>query len=364
MKRTPLYKTHLEHQAKMVHFAGWEMPLSYTGATDEHRTVRNTAGLFDVSHMGRIEILGEGSDAFLSKLTPAPLDHLQRGAAQYSMLLNHEGGIIDDIYIYKKQDDRYLIIVNASNHAKDLRWITQQRTAEGPAIHDISDQTALMALQGPKSWDILQQVIPPRKKEIPLRKFIEIDTSLTEGAKLLIARTGYTGERGYELVVPAENARNVWVALMQAGQPSGMKPAGLGARDTLRLEMGYPLYGNEMNEQTTPLEADLERFIDFEKTFVGKDALLNRKTQGHARRLVGFELLSKGVPREGFLVYSEQKEVGKVTSGNYAPSLRKGIGMAYVDINYSEEGSEILIDIRGKGVMAVVVKRPFYRKKR
>lgn len=362
MKRTTLYETHVKHQAKIVHFAGWEMPLSYTGVTDEHRTVRRAAGLFDVSHMGRLELSGEGTDIFLGRLTPGPVDQLQRGGAQYSMLLNQEGGMIDDIYIYKKKADHYLVIVNASNHAKDSRWIKNQLPAKGPEINDITDKTALIALQGPKSWDILTRILPSRKKEIPLRRFIEVEALPAKGVQLLIARTGYTGEKGYELVIPLENAQAIWQGLIEAGSSFGIKPAGLGARDTLRLEMGYPLYGHEMNDQTTPIEADLAGFIDFEKDFIGKDKLLAQQEKGIKQKLVGFELLSRGVPREGFLVYSEQKEIGKVTSGNYAPSLRKGIGMAYVDTNYSEEGTEILVDIRGKGAIALVVKKPFYRR--
>jgi len=345
----------------MVSFAGWEMPLSYSGVTDEHRSVRHAAGLFDVSHMGRFAVFGEGADDYLEKITPGPIHALKKGGAQYSMLLNEAGGIIDDIYIYKKGGNDYLVIVNASNRAKDLRWIKQHRSKGGPQIEDHSEQTALIALQGPRSWDILSKVLPV-KEEIPLRKFIEVSTDT--GISLLVARTGYTGEKGYELVVPAESAETLWQALMSAGAAFEIKPAGLGARDTLRLEMGYPLYGHEMDEETTPLEADLARFIDFSKDFIGKAALVAQQKKGIARKRIGFELLAQGVPREGFLVYSEQKEIGKVTSGNYAPSLRKGIGMAYVDSPFCEEGTEILIDIRGKGAMAIVVKTPFYGKKR
>ncbi len=361
MKRTPLFEIHQKLQAKIVPFAGWEMPLSYSGVTDEHRSVRHAAGLFDVSHMGRFAVFGEGADDYMEKITPGPIHALKKGGAQYSMLLNEQGGIIDDIYIYKKGSNDYLVIVNASNRAKDLRWIKQHRAKNGPQIEDQSEQTALIALQGPRSWDILSKALP-LKEEIPLRKFIAASTE--NGVSLLVARTGYTGEKGYELVVPADAAETLWQALMTAGAPFEIKPAGLGARDTLRLEMGYPLYGHEMDEHTTPLEADLARFIDFNKDFIGKEALIAQQNKGIARKLVGFELLSRGVPREGLLVYSEQKEIGKVTSGNHSPSLRKGIGMAHVDSHFCEEGTEILIDIRGKGAMAVIVKTPFYKRKK
>lgn len=364
MKRTALYECHLKQNAKMVHFAGWDMPLSYSGVTDEHRAVRRTAGLFDVSHMGRLELSGIGTDAFLDKLTPGPIHHLKKGHAQYSMLLNDEGGIIDDIYIYKKGSDRYLVIVNASNRKKDLRWIKQQLPKSGPRVEDRTEETALIALQGPKSWEILKRVLPPNIEEIPLRTFIEVDAKIGGTPTLLIARTGYTGEKGYELVSPAVSAPTLWEALLSAGAPFEIKAAGLGARDTLRLEMGYPLYGHEMDENTTPIEANLARFVDFKKDFIGKERLLVQQEKGIEKQLIGFELLSGGVPREGFLVYSEQKEIGKVCSGNHSPSLRKGIGMAYVDTHFCEEGTELLIDIRGKGAMAVVVKPPFYSRKR
>ncbi len=364
MKKTPLYDLHLQHKAKMVHFSGWEMPLSYSGVTDEHSTVRNAVGLFDVSHMGRFELFGSGSEAYLDKLIPGPLVKLTRGAALYSMFLNESGGILDDIYIYKKGTDRYLIIVNASNRFKNLRWLKKHLPENGPKLQDVTSDTALIALQGPRSWEVLQKIIPFGKKEIALRKFTEVDLLPDRSTKTLIARTGYTGERGYELVIPVAQARTVWNRLIEAGQTHGIKPIGLGARDTLRLEMGYPLYGHDMNEQTTPVEADLERFVDFEKDFMGKERLIEQKRTGLDKRLLGFELLVRGIPREGHLIYSDQKEVGKVTSGNFSPSLRKGIGMGYVDMNYCDVGSELLVDIRGKATAALIVKRPFFRKKR
>ena len=364
MKRTPLYQTHLKYGAKIVPFAGWEMPLSYSGVIDEHRAVRNALGIFDVGHMGRFELSGKGADAFLEKITPGPTKRLHRGAAQYSMFLNPDAGIIDDIYIYKRGIDRYLLIVNAANREKDFHWLSEHLPSGGPIITDVTEETSLFALQGPKSWEVLLQIIPFGKKEISLRRFIETESVSSRGAKLLIARTGYTGERGYELVVPNSQAETVWQSLMEAGKSLGIKPVGLGARDTLRLEMGYALYGHEMDERKTPIEADLGRFIDFEKDFVGREKLLKQRERGVGSVLIGFELLIKGVPREGCLIYSDQKEIGKVTSGNYSPSLRKGIGMAYVDIHYSDLGSDLLIDIRGKAVAAVIVKRPFYRKKR
>jgi aminomethyltransferase len=363
-KKIRLYDLHVRLGAKIVPFAGWEMPLSYSSVTEEHQTVRTAVGLFDISHMGRFELSGKGAEAILEYVTPGPIHKIQRGGAQYSMLLNPDGGIIDDIYIYKRGVDRFFIIVNAANREKDFQWMAGQLPESGPTLKDVSDETALLALQGPRSWEVLVQIIPFGKREIGLRSFIETELVPVRGSKALIARTGYTGEKGYELVIPADVAEHVWDALMEGGKEVGIKPVGLGARDTLRLEMGYPLYGHDMDETTTPLEADLGRFIDFEKDFMGKEALLRRKERGLTKKLIGFELLVGGVPREGYLIYSDQKEIGKVASGNFSPTLRKGIGMGYVDIRYSEEGSEILIDIRGKSAPAVIVKKPFYKKKK
>ncbi|MFQ5579443.1 MAG: glycine cleavage system aminomethyltransferase GcvT [Nitrospiria bacterium] len=365
MKKTPLYGIHVESGAKMVPYSGWKMPLSYTGVPDEHRNVRSTAGLFDVSHMGRFELSGKGAEAFLEQMTPGPIHRIQRRGAQYSMLLKPDGGIIDDIYIYKKGVDRFLLIVNAANSEKDFRWLSEHLPADCTfTLQDVTSETALVALQGPKSWEILRKILPEGTDEIPLRKFVEAEALPAPGAKMLIARTGYTGEKGYELVIPGDAAAKIWLALLEAGEGTGIRPVGLGARDTLRLEMAYPLYGNDIDEATMPLQAGLERFIDFEKDFVGKAALLEKKEKGLDQKLVCFELLAGGIPRSGYLVYSDQKEVGKVTSGNYSPSLRKGIGMAYVALPFSEEGGELLIDIRGKVVPAVIIKKPFYKKKR
>ncbi len=364
MKRTPLFEIHQKNGAKLVPFAGWEMPLSYSGVTGEHSAVRHDAGLFDVSHMGRFVLSGQGAEAFLDEMIPGPLLKVPRGGALYSMLLNETGGIIDDVYLYKKGADHFMIIVNASNRQKDFKWLTQHLPKNGPKLEDVTEETALIALQGPRSWEILQQIMPFAKTEIGLRKFVEVELVPTRGVTVLVARTGYTGEKGYEIVIPAEHAEAVWNAIMHAGAPLGIKPIGLGARDTLRLEMGYPLYGHEMDEKTTPVEASLSQFVDFEKSFIGKARLMAQKEQGFARKLIGFELLGRGIPRDGQQLYSDQKEVGKVASGNYSPSLKKGIGMGYVDLAFSEIGSELLVDIRGKSAPAIVVSLPFYRKKK
>ena len=358
-QKTPLYDLHLASGAKMVPFSGWEMPLSYTGVPEEHRAVRTAVGLFDISHMGRFELAGDGAAAALDFMTPGPLGNLQPGGAQYSMLLNEAGGIIDDIYIYRRGADHFFIIVNAANRAKDFAWMSA-RLPSGPTLTDVSGQTALIACQGPKSWEVLSQILPPGTAEIPLRHFIETDLSPVRGAKVLVARTGYTGEKGYELVVPADAAGAVWRALSDAGKAAGIQPIGLGARDTLRLEMGYLLYGHDMTETTSPVAADLARFIDFNKAFLGKGAV----DRTPSTRLIGFDLPEGGIPREGCAILAGGTQIGVVTSGNFSPMLRRGIGMGYVDTAHADAGRTIAVDIRGRAAAAIVVSRPFYSKKK
>jgi len=338
------------------------MPLSYTGVLEEHHAVRTKVGLFDISHMGRFELSGKGADAYLEGLTPGPVRKLQRGGAHYSMLLNESGRILDDIYIYKRGTHRYFIIVNAANRAKDFLWMTSKLPASDVTLSDVTDQTALLALQGPLSWQVLVQTIPFGKTEIPLRGFIETEMVALRGSKLLVARTGYTGERGYELVMPIGLAEQVWDILMTAGAASGIRPIGLGARDTLRLEKGYLLYGQDMTESHSPIEAGMVRFIDFRKEFIGKAALQSQSPA--SQKLVGFVLEGEGIPRTGCMIYSDHKTIGKVTSGNFSPLLKKGIGLGYVERRYAEEGGELLIDIRGREVTAVIVTPPFYSKKK
>ncbi len=363
MKKTPLYDVQSKLGAKFVPFAGWEMPLSYSGVIEEHHAVRTGVGLFDISHMGRFELTGKGSDEALNAIAPSPTHKMKRGGAQYSMLLNTAGTVLDDIYIYKKMKDKYFLIVNASNREKDFKWL-QEQLPKSIVLKDVSDQTVLLALQGPKSWELLEQIIPFAKEPIALRTFVETELLPVPGKKAIIARTGYTGERGYEIVLPASVAVSAWNALMKTGRPFGIKPIGLGARDTLRLEMGYPLYGHEMDEQTTPVEAGLDRFLYFEKEFIGKGPLVEQRQKGVGRKLVGFILTVGGVPREGYSISCGSKEIGKVTSGNFSPSIKKGVGMGYVDSRYADIGSEIFINIHGRGAAALIVKPPFYRKEK
>lgn len=360
MKRTPLYEVHKESGARIIDFAGWEMPLSYSGVMDEHETVRTAAGLFDISHMGRLVFQGPQAEDGLQQLVTRDLRKLSPGSACYSLLCNAKGGILDDIVIYKKAPNDFMMVVNASNHDKILNWcqksLLKAKIGSQIQIQDRTEVLAMLALQGPLTMEILGQ-------QDALKPWRFLSTNLQDQA-VMMARTGYTGEPGVEIFVEAPSAVRLWEGLMNVGVPLGLKPVGLGARDTLRLEMGYALYGNDIDEQTTPLEADLGWVVDFDKPdFIGKEALLGQRRKGVERKLIGFGLMQPGVPRRGYKIYSNGKQIGTVTSGNISPTLNKGIGMGYVQVAYAGLDAEILIEIRGKAIPAVVVKRPFYHKK-
>ncbi len=364
MKRTPLFDCHRTAGAKLVDFAGWEMPIQYSGVLDEYHAVRAKAGLFDVSHMGRIAVTGEGALKFLQQVTTNDVVKLSLMQAHYSMVCNYQGGIKDDIFVYHLKPNGYLLCVNASNQEKLLTWLCEHvQGVSGCAVMDQSAILAQVALQGPASRDVLSRMGVPGIASLKLRHCIE--TNLV-GNLCLIARTGYTGELGYELYVPADRAADLWESLLDHGRPVGLKPAGLGARDLLRLEMAYLLYGNDIGEDTTPLEAGVEWAVSFQKgDFIGRKALLEQKEAGLIRRFVAFELLEKGVPRHGFKITkpgTSRELIGEVTSGNLSPLLQKGIGLGYVPPAFAQPGSSIVVDIRGKAMQAVVVKPPFYKR--
>ena len=361
MKRTVLYEAHKSLDAQFVEFAGWEMPVSYSGVLEEHKAVRTAAGLFDVSHMGRFQVSGQGAKALLQYVSTADISGVRPGQACYTLFCNERGGVIDDLIIYKLERMSYLVCVNASNREKCLKWIKANSTKfPNVTIEDISDSIAQIAIQGPRSLEILTELTDADLSSIKLKNFVQCRLG---GMDSYIARTGFSGEKGYELFLPAIITPGIWDSIMKQGESLGIKPAGLGARDTLRLEMGYLLYGSDMDEETNPLECNLEKAIDLDKEdFIGKEAILKKKEQGIERKLVGFELLQKGVPRHGYRIYSNGKTLGVVTSGNFSPMLKKGIGLGYVLPNYSAPGSEIFIDIRGKVAVAQVVALPFYKK--
>jgi len=363
MKQTPLIAEHRAAGAKLVDFTGWEMPIQYSGVVDEYHTVRTKAGLFDVSHMGRLAVSGPSAGQFLQMMTTNDVTALRPWRAQYSMVCNHQGGIKDDIFVYALGDPHeYLVCVNASNRDKIRSWM-QEQSQHFPEcrIQDRSEDMAQIALQGPATREIVSALGLSALDGLKLRE----STRVTIGeVSCLAARTGYTGEFGYELYVFGGGS-TVWNLLLEKGRPFGIKPAGLGARDLLRLEMGYLLYGNDIGEETTPLEAGVEWAVSFAKgNFIGRESLWSQKHAGPPRRLVAFELMEKGVPRHGFTILDagSSMPIGEVTSGNLSPILQKGIGMGYVQPDYGVPGTSIAIDIRGKAFLATIVKPPFYKK--
>jgi aminomethyltransferase len=359
MKRTPLFAAHRRAGAKMVEFAGWEMPVQYTGVIDEHLAVRRAAGLFDVSHMGEIEVRGPGALEFCQRLTANDLSRMKLFQAQYNLLLNEQGGVIDDVIFYRLQPDIFFICVNASNTAKDARWI--QRNADRQVeVEDVSAKYAQLALQGPLAAAILQPLIAHDLKNLKSFHFAFADVA---SIRCLVARTGYTGEDGFELYCDADNADPLWSALLHGGAPHGLVPVGLGARDTLRLEKAYPLYGHELDDTTTPLEAGLDWVTKFAKPeFLGRDALLRQKEVGVKRRLAGLELLEPGIARSEYGLFKSGKSIGRVTSGTKSPSLGKAIALGYVASEEAAIDNIIEVEIRARKVAAKIVSVPFYRR--
>ncbi len=337
------------------------MPLSYRGVLEEHRAVRQAVGLFDISHMGRIWVAGKEALNFLEKVTSNDVARLSEGNAHYSLVLNEQGGILDDIFVYHQEENRFLICVNACNTEKIVGWFKEQAKPFSATINDRTLETGLLALQGPHALAVLKKV---SGGSLASQKLHAFRIGEVAGVEVLVARTGYTGEPGVEIFLEGGDVQKVWEALLAAGEDEGIQPIGLGARDTLRLEMGYCLYGHEIDEGINPLEAGLGWVSKLEKPdFIGRDALLEKKKKGLQKTLVGFQLLQRGVPRQDCILFSEGKEIGVVTSGNHSPTLGKGIGMGFVSPSFCELGEEILVEIRGKGTVAEIVKTPFYRKK-
>ncbi len=361
MRRTHLFEIHKKLGARITGFSGWEMPLSYSGVTDEHRTVRESAGVFDIGHMGRIEIRGEDAGSMLQMITVRDVMNMPAGSAQYTLISGPSGGIMDDILISRREKDRYMLCVNAANREKVIDWIMENGARFEFKIKDITDDTGMISLQGPMSASVLERAISGPASSIKPWRLKEVKFG---GLPCLVSMTGYTGEVGYEIIMDGVYSGKVWDILLDSGKEFGIKPCGLGARDTLRLEMGYSLYGNDINDDTTPIEAGLEWVVDFSKDdFIGKAAMLEQKKNGPKRRLIFFELLQKGVPRKDFRIFSDGKEIGLVTSGNISPMLNKGIGIGYVLPEYAKPGIEVLVDIRGRVVPAIIVRRPFYRRR-
>jgi aminomethyltransferase len=363
LRKTPLHAVHRESGAKMVSFGGWEMPVEYSGLIAEHMAVRKAAGLFDVSHMGEFEVEGPGALAFLQRVTANHVGKLAEGQAQYSALTLPNGAPADDVILYRRGEDRYLMVVNAGNREKDWNWLESQRAGE-VALRDRSDDTALLALQGPRAQEILQRLTPLDLPALPFYHFAE---GLVGGVSAMVARTGYTGEDGFEIFVPPAEAEGLWRRMIETGSGQGLVPAGLGARDTLRLEAKMCLYGNDLDETTTLVEAGLGWIVSLESDkgdFVGRAVLEGQKKNGAPRKLVGFEMTGRGIARHGYPVLLADEAVSTVSSGSYAPFLRKNIGLVYLPASHSAVGTAFTVDVRGHHVSARVVPTPFYKRPR
>lgn len=367
LKRTPLYDEHVALGARMTDFAGFEMPVQYAGIVEEHLAVRERAGLFDLSHMGQIVVSGPGAEPFLEWAFTNNIANLKPGQARYSPLCRPDGGIVDDVIVYRRDDD-FLIVANASNVDKDAEWLDYLRRMgadEGGSpvnpddviIEDLSAERAVLAIQGPEAEGILQTLTDADLSGIRPFRFVE-DT--VAGYDALISRTGYTGEEGFELYAAADAALALWRDVLAAGKDKGLVPVGLGARDTLRLEMRFPLYGNDIDESTSPLEAGLDFTVKLNKDdFVGKDALQKQKDDGLDRRLVGFKLLQRGIPRSGYTLYKGDEDIGRVTSGSLSPSLGEPVGMGYVQTQHAAAGTELEMEVRGRRIPVQIVEGRF-----
>lgn len=359
MKDTALTATHEALGAKMVPFAGYKMPVSYEGVNAEHETVRKAVGVFDVSHMGEFLISGEHALDLIQKVCSNDASKLKDGAAQYTYMPNETGGVVDDLIIYRFNQEKYLLVVNAANIEKDWNWISRFNTM-GAEMRDLSDEYSLFAIQGPKAAEAMQSLT---EVDLANMKFYSFQVAEFAGVEnVIISATGYTGSGGFEIYFKNEHAQTIWDRIFEAGAPYGIKPIGLAARDTLRLEMGFCLYGNDIDETTSPLEAGLGWITKFTKDFVNSEALKEEKERGLKQKLVGFELEGRGIPRQGYEIVDEESQViGQVTSGTMSPSLGKAIGMGYVPTEMAKPGTQIFIQVRKKAIPATVVKTPFFK---
>jgi aminomethyltransferase len=352
--RTPLFERHQELGAKIVPFAGWEMPVTYEGIREEHSAVRLHAGMFDVSHMGEVEVEGPGALRFLQRVLSNDVGNIAVGGAQYSCLCQEDGGVLDDLFAYRLGGDRYLIVTNAANHENDLEWLGRQSRGFDVIVRDVADRYAMLAVQGPHARAVLSATLGI---ELPPR--FHVSTVHVGRRPALACGTGYTGEDGVELLIDSEVASPIWAELLDAG----IVPCGLGARDTLRLEVCYPLHGNELTPERNPIEAGLGWCCKEETNFIGGETIARARAEGTAEQLIAFKIEGQGIPREGNTVLHEGEQVGAVTSGTFSPSLEVGAGMAYVKSELAEVGTEIEIDVRGKRRPARIASRPLYSKR-
>lgn len=363
LKRTPLYDTHVALGARMVEFGGWEMPVQYSGILDEHHAVRNAAGLFDIDHMGQFDVTGRDALAFLQHLLSSDLATLDLYQAKYAILCYADGTVVDDTFVYKLPEKtksappRYMVVVNASNREKDFAWMNAHRANFQVDLQDISDTYYMLAFQGPKAEAVLQKL---ESFDLSKIKYHHAREFKIHNARGLIARTGYTGEDGFELFIPNEYGKHVWDAILDAGKDAGVKPIGLGARDSLRFEAKMALYGHEIDAHTTPIEAGLAWACDLNKMFIGRDCLLKRKLEGVVKKLVGFEMIDRGIARKDYEIAKDGNPIGIVTTGMFAPTLEKNLGLGFVAPEFAAIGNEFDVIVRGKPLKARVVKTPFY----
>jgi len=361
LKRTPLYPVYAEQGARVIDFGGWELPVQFTGIQKEHDAVRQQAGLFDVSHMGEVRVTGSSALPFLQNLTTNDVAKLEIGQCQYSLMCYPNGGVVDDLLVYKLEEDRYMLVINASNIDKDLDWMRQHAVGD-VELTNISAETAMLALQGPHAEQILGKLTDAPIESLKVFRFLQ-DVHVS-GVQALISRTGYTGEDGFELYVSEQDAVKLWKLLLDAGQADGLVPAGLGARDTLRFEARLPLYGQELSADITPIEAGLSFFVKVDKgDFIGRDVIAGQKANGTPRKLVGIEMIDRGIPRAHYPVYADGKQIGEVTTGTQSPTFKTNVGLALVDTAYSAPGTDLFVEIRGSQVKAKVVATPFYKRK-
>ena len=361
-RKTPLYDTHLEYGGKIVEFGGWLLPVQYTGILEEHRAVREKAGLFDVSHMGEVLVKGPDALAFLQKLVTNDVSRLTNHKIQYTPMCYPAGGVVDDLLIYKQGDEEYLLVINAANIEKDWQWMQDNKDGFHIELSNLSDHTAQLALQGPLAQTILSQLTDAPLEELEYYWFLP--KVWVAGKETLVSRTGYTGEDGFEIYCHPEDAASLWNSIMSIGKAYGLLPAGLGCRDTLRFEACLPLYGHELSKDISPLEAGIGLFVKLDKgDFNGLAALTEEKKNGVKRKVVGFIVTGRGIARADYPVIAEGRRIGTVTTGSYSPSLDKNIGLALVEAEFAKVGQQFDIEIRGKNVSAEVIPKPFYKRK-
>jgi aminomethyltransferase len=360
LKRTPLYEEHQAAKAKLIDFGGWEMPVQYAGVIDEHHAVRKNAGLFDVSHMGEVDVRGKDALAFVQMLITNDASRLEDGKVIYSPMCYPDGGIVDDLLVYQHNLEHFLLVVNASNTEKDFAWMLEQVKDLEVTVDNISSQFAQLALQGPQAEKILQRLT---MLDLSAIKYYTFTYGEIDGVKTLISRTGYTGEDGFEIYVSPQYSRQMWRKILEAGSSEGIQPIGLGARDTLRFEARLPLYGNELGAGITPLEAGLGIFVKLDKSdFIGKDALVKQKEQGIPRKLVGLEMIGRGIARSHYPLQKDGEEIGFVTSGSYSPTLEKNIALGLIRADLAVLGETLDVMIRGKAVQAKIIPSLFYKR--